>query len=403
MTVTVEKSMASGKITAPPSKSMAHRSLICAALSEGESRIFNIDYSNDIKATVNCLTEMGAVIKKTGNGVSVRGIDFKKAPKAPLDCLESGSTLRFLIPICLGFDYPVTLKGTEKLFSRSLGVYEQIFKKCGVDYNITSDSITLNGNLGGGEYRVSGKISSQFISGLLFALPTKETDSTIVITDKLESAPYVDMTIEVLRRFGIEIQKSGNEKYFIKGGQKYKATDYTVEGDYSNAAFLDALNLLGSSVEVCGLSNGSLQGDRVYKQYFDRLNSGFSKISISDCPDLALILMAVAAEKHGAEFVGTERLKIKESDRGNAMAEELSKFGAEVSVENDRIIVKKSTLHSPDLPINSHNDHRIVMAAAVLLTKYGGTIENSEAVNKSFPDFFEKLQQLGIKVKKECL
>ncbi len=398
MTVTVKKSTANGKIKAPPSKSMAHRALICAALSNGKSYIKNIDYSNDITATINGLKNLGAEIEKVSDGVIVNGIDFNKDAVNEIDCFESGSTLRFLIPICLEFNNSVTLKGTKRLFLRSLGVYEDIFKDNGIIFSKTETSITVNGKLKAGEYSVPGDISSQFISGLMFVLPLKNGDSVIRITGKKESTPYIDMTVETLKTFGIVITENEPNSYFIKGNQKYTSSDIEIEGDYSNAAFFEALNYLGSNVTVCGLNKNSAQGDKVYLDIFKTLNSGYAEIDLADCPDLSLILMVLAAAKHGAKFINTYRLQLKESNRGVALADELKKFGAKIEVLQNEIMVKKSELFSPKETLKSHNDHRIVMALAVLLTVFGGTIENAEAVNKSFPNFFKEFKNLGIKV-----
>lgn len=402
MTQTINKSRAAGEVIAPPSKSMAHRFLICAALSENESKIENIEFSEDISATVNCLKSLGATIENMGNTLKVKGIENIKEGIV-LNCNESGSTLRFLIPICLLFNKKITLIGTNRLFSRSLGVYEEIFKKENIDYSISSNSITLKGKLNGGEYIVKGDISSQFISGLMFALPKLEKDSTIKIIGKKESAPYIDLTVSALKTFGVKIENKVKNEYFIKGNQSFSARNVKVEGDYSNAAFLDAFNLIGGNVKVLDLNPDSLQGDKVYKEHFKTLQSSFAKIDLSDCPDLSMILMVLAAVKYGAEFTGTKRLKIKESNRGVALAEELKKFGVDVTVTDEKIKVEKSNIIAPKVPLNSHNDHRIVMALSVLCSLTGGIIEGAEAVNKSFPNFFEKIAKLGIKVEENVI
>jgi 3-phosphoshikimate 1-carboxyvinyltransferase len=215
------------------------------------------------------------------------------------------------------------------------------------------------------------------------------------------------MTISAMEKFGVTAKWQNENTIFIKGNQSYSPKDKEIyiEGDYSNAAFFEALNLFGGNVKIENLSKDSLQGDKVYRHFFWQLKEGTPTINISDCPDLGPILFAVAAAKNGGVFLGTSRLKIKESDRGKAMAQELEKFGIDTKIFHDEIIINSSNLtggnfQKPTKALCSHNDHRIVMAEAVLLTLTGGIIEGAEAVNKSFPDFFEKLETLGIEVKK---
>ncbi len=398
MTVKIEKSTAFGRISAPPSKSMAHRYLICGALSGG-SVIKGIDYSEDIKATLSCLEALGAKIKSQDGNISIGGIDPLKPIKSDkLFCNESGSTLRFLIPICLLFDREITLTGTERLFSRSLAVYEEICVAQGISFVKAENSITLKGRLKSGKYSVRGDISSQFISGLMFALSQLPDDSTIEIEGAIESGSYLSLTIKALADFGVRISRTDERTIYIKGNQTCKKREITVEGDYSNAAILDAFNLLGGNVMVKGLSDTSVQGDRVYKDIFKELEKGTPTVDISDCPDLGPISMAVAAAKNGAVFTGTKRLKIKESDRGEAMKAELSKFGCEVIVEENKITVNGGELKAPERPLLGHNDHRIVMSLAVLSSITGGEILGAEAVAKSYPKFFEDIKALGIDV-----
>ena len=399
MTVLFEKSIAEGRIKAPPSKSMAHRYLICAAFSN-KSEVCGIADSKDITATLEGLKSLGATTETIGDTVIIGSLDINKSPKNNvINCHESGSTLRFLIPICLLYGKKITLIGSERLFERSLSVYEQICKSQGLYFKVNSNSVTVNGKLSSGKYTVRGDISSQFISGLMFALCQLEGDSIIEIEGKLESAPYLTMTVKALAKFGVRVSRVDERTIYIKGNQRFKDNTVKVEGDYSNAAFLDAFNLFGGKVSVSGLSKNTAQGDSVYKDYFLSLKQGKPKIDLSDCPDLAPILMAVAAANHGAVFTGTARLKIKESDRGEVMKEELSKFGCTVKTEDNKITVYKSKLHTPVVRLCGHNDHRIVMALSVLASNLGGEIEGVEAVSKSFPDFFSKISKLGVKYK----
>ncbi|MBE6788462.1 MAG: 3-phosphoshikimate 1-carboxyvinyltransferase [Ruminococcaceae bacterium] len=395
MVVKIFKSLANGKVAVPPSKSMAHRALICGALSK-QSRVLNLAQSEDIKATLGCLKALGAQAENTQNGLVIGGLDpFNVKENASLYCCESGSTLRFLLPLCMLSGKKITLTGSSRLFERPLSVYEEICKEQGIDFYKNADSVTVCGRLHSGEYSVAGDISSQFISGLLFALPLLDGDSTLLVTGKFESASYVDLTLSALNSFGIEIERKDNV-FYIKGSQSYKCAEYAVEGDMSNAAFLDGFNLLGGKVKVTGLSQNSLQGDRVYKDMYKALLKGEKSFDLSDCPDLAPVMFALSAFCGGADFTGTARLKIKESDRAEAMRKELLKIGIDSEIYENSVKIKKGTLLSPTQRLCGHNDHRIVMALSLLLSKTGGEISGAEAVKKSFPDFFEKIKNLGI-------
>ena len=388
-----------GKMVAPPSKSMAHRLLIGAGLAKGKSIIEGISSSEDMKATLDCLSAIGAKYEIEGEKVTITGADIRNIPEGSVfRCRESGSTLRFFIPICLLDGKTFTLTGSEKLLSRPLSVYEDIFKKQGITFEASPDKIKVGGKLQSGTYKIKGNISSQFITGLLFVLPLMEEDSVIQLIPPVESLSYINLTIEALATFGIEIKWQDEKTLFVKGKQSYKAVETSVEGDYSNAAFFAALNELGSEIEMTGLNPKSLQGDKVYEKNFALLGKGTPTINISDCPDLGPILFAVAAVKGGGVFTGTRRLKIKESDRASAMAEELAKFGVAVTVHEDSVVVYPHNFHAPTEVLCGHNDHRIVMSCAVLATLTGGKIEGAEASRKSLPDFFERLQKLGFEV-----
>lgn len=400
MIAAIKKSVAKGTVVAPPSKSMAHRLLIGAGLSKGTSVIKGISQSEDMKATLDCLTALGAKCEMSGDLVKVTGADLKNLPENPhLKCRESGSTLRFFIPLCLmSGKTEVTLSGSEYLFSRPLNVYEEICRKQGIEYKQEGATLKLKGILKSDNFRIKGNISSQFITGLLFALPLLENDSTIALIPPVESLSYINLTVQALKTFGVEIKWQDEKTLYIKGNQTYKAIDACVEGDYSNAAFFEALNALGGSVEVKGLLEESLQGDRIYKKHFPALLKGTPTINISDCPDLGPVLFAVAGAKHGGVFTGTKRLRLKECDRAEAMAQELEKFGVAVTVREDSVVVYPHDFHAPKEMLASHNDHRIVMALSVLSTLTGGKIEGAEAVRKSMPDFFEKIKSVGVEV-----
>ena len=399
MIAEIKPGKGTGIMEAPPSKSMAHRLLIGAGLAKGKSIIEGISSSEDMKATLDCLSAIGAEYETEGDKVTITGADIRNIPEgAVLKCRESGSTLRFFIPICLLDGKTFTLTGSEKLLSRPLSVYEDIFKKQGITFEAAPDKIKVGGKLQSGTYKIKGNISSQFITGLLFVLPLMEEDSVIQLIPPVESLSYINLTIEALATFGVEIKWQDEKTLFIKGGQSYKAVSAKVEGDYSNAAFFAALNELGSEIEISGLNPKSLQGDKVYEKNFALLGKGTPTINISDCPDLGPILFAVAAVKGGGVFTGTRRLKIKESDRASAMAEELSKFGVAVTVHDDSVVVYPHDFHAPTEVLCGHNDHRIVMSCAVLSTFTGGKIEGAEASRKSLPDFFERLKKLGFEV-----
>lgn len=399
MRVTICPGKAVGTVSAPPSKSMAHRLLICAGLAKGTSRITGLDYNEDILATLDCLRALGAVCTMEKDTVTVVGADLRNTvPTQTLCCRESGSTLRFFIPLALLCGEPVTFTGTEKLLSRPLGVYEQLCRERAYLFDHKGNELQIQGTLTGGTFCIPGDVSSQFVTGLLFALPLIGQDSCIRITTPLESKSYIDLTIRALGTFGVKALWRDSRTIYIPGSQHYTARDMAVEGDYSGAAFYGALNALGSKIIVQGLAPESLQGDKVYGIYMQKLHTGCPEIDLSDCPDLGPVLFAVAAAKNGGRFIGTRRLKLKESDRAEAMAKELSAFGTKVTVEENAVSVEPTAFHKPDRVLNGHNDHRIVMALAVLLTLTGGEIEGAQAVRKSFPDFFEKLKQLGIEV-----
>ncbi|MBE6628329.1 MAG: 3-phosphoshikimate 1-carboxyvinyltransferase [Ruminococcaceae bacterium] len=387
-----------GVIEAPPSKSMAHRFLIGAALSGQKCKLTGVDFCEDVLASIDCLRALGADILIDGDTVSVDPKGFMKAEDAVLNCRESGSTLRFLIPLALCLGKKVTLCGSERLMERPLDLYEQLCRDKGFDLQKSKNSVTLCGRLESGSYRLRGDISSQFVTGLLFALVYLGQDSSVEILPPLESRSYIDLTLSALNAFGADVMFSDAYKIEIKAS-KLHAFSGMIEGDYSNAAFLDAFNQIGSKVNIGNLKSDSLQGDRVYADYFTRISSGTPTLDISDCPDLAPVLFALAAMKNGATFTGTHRLKAKESDRGIAMHEELQKLGGGLIFGDNTVTVPKQVLRYSGEVLDGHNDHRIVMALSVILSQTGGAINGAEAVKKSYPGFFEDIQTLGAEVK----
>ena len=396
MTKIIKKSKAEGKIFAPSSKSAAHRMLIAAAMCDGEvSIIDDLSPSDDVLATIDCLRALGVKIIYENKTATVLGVDFTSlSQKSELYCRESGSTIRFLIPLLWLSGEEFVLSGSERLLERPMTAYEDIAKEHGFVFKREKDKIITKGKLQSGIYSLPGNISSQFISGLLLALSLTNGQSEIVVTTEIQSKNYIDITISVMKSFGIDVIMKDNRIY-VRGG-KYTAQKLSVEGDYSNAAFLDAFNYLGGNVEICGLNPDSVQGDKVYSDLFCRLEKGFCEINLSNCPDLGPILFTLAALKSGAKFKGTKRLRHKESDRIYSMTSELSKFGAEFIIEDDSLTVIKSDLHKPSEVLFGHNDHRVVMSLSVICSVLGGEISGAEAVNKSYPDFFNDLTLLGI-------
>lgn len=398
MNVRIFPSFAKGEIAAPPSKSMAHRLLISAALSQGKSRICGVADSEDVMATLDCLRALGANCKMEDDAVLVQGIDFSNTESTTLPCRESGSTMRFFLPLCLLSGRKMTLVGAPSLLRRPMAVYAELARENHFFFAQTESGITVKGRLTAREYTLPGNVSSQFISGMLFALTQTQGESILHILPPIESRSYIDMTLSALKTFGAEVRWVDDTTLCIHGGKPMTAQSLAVEGDYSNAAFLSAFNNIGGEVTLTGLDPASLQGDRIYLEHFASLEQGFATISLSNCPDLAPILFALAARGKGARFTDTRRLAIKESNRAEAMATELRKFGTTVDVRENEVIITPTAFHAPTEHLLGHNDHRIVMSLAVLTTLTGGVIEGAEAVSKSFPDFFERISSLGIQI-----
>ena len=394
MRVSIEKGRPSGVASAPPAKSFAHRMLICSALADSPGVVRGVYGSEDVLATADCLRQLCADIKLDGDTAYVTP---SSGAGGDLFCRESGSTLRFMIPLCLFSGRKITLHGSRRLFERPLGVYEELCRAQGLLFEKNEDSVTVCGKPDLSDIAVDGSVSSQFVSGLMLAAPLSGADSRIGLTPPVVSRPYIEITRSVMEKYGVKTSWKDENTLFIPGGQSYKACDAQVEGDWSNAAFLFALGMLGS-VAVSGLDPDSVQGDKAVLGQLARLRKGRAEIDITDCPDNGPVLMAVAAANHGATLTGTSRLRAKESDRGEAMALELRKFGADVTVYGDRIEIEGG-IKEPREILCGHNDHRVVMALSVLLTLTGGQIDGAEAVNKSWPDFFESLSALGIGVK----
>ena len=397
MTATFQPCKLCGTIEAPPSKSMAHRFLIGAALSGQPCTLSGVNYSEDILASIDCLTALGAGVTCEKDTVHIDPENFMRAEHPVLPCRESGSTLRFFLPLALCLGKTVTLTGSERLFARPLTVYETLCEEKGFLFKKEKTSVTVCGKLSAAVYRLKGDVSSQFITGLLLALVYLGEDAEIEILPPFESRSYVDLTVAALHAFGAKVAFTDPYHLAVTASPLHGFSG-KIEGDYSNAAFLDAFNVIDSSVQVQNLDPNSLQGDRVYIDYFRQIKAGTPCLDLSDCPDLGPVLFALAALNHGATFRGTDRLKAKESDRGAAMHEELVKLGGGLLFGDNTIVVPKQELCYKGEALDGHNDHRIVMALSVILSQTGGTLTGIEAVKKSYPAFFEAIASLGAKV-----
>lgn len=399
MDIRIEPSQLRGKVEIPASKSCAHRALISAALAGETSVISGVSMSNDIEATIGAMTALGAEFVVNGTTVTVKGIS-SPVDKAVIDCNESGSTLRFVIPIAAALGTKSRFIGRGRLPQRPIDIYTRELSKNGVRFLTETMPYDIDGSLRGGIFEIEGNVSSQFVTGLLFALPLLEGDSEIRLTSHLESRPYVDITIDILRRFGIVIESSENG-FRIAGGQKYKPYDYRVEGDYSQAAFFYVANALGSEVNIGNLAADSVQGDRKILEILNETcynNSiGCYRADCSDIPDLVPILAVLGAFGSGDSVIyNAQRLRIKESDRLVTTAAMLNELGGDVEVTDDGLIIRPTgKMHGGT--IDSAGDHRIVMAAAIAATSIDGpvVIKGAEAAEKSYPDFFKDYIDLG--------
>lgn len=398
MKVTVNGKGLHGQIPAIASKSMAHRLLICAALSSDPSQIRCETVSEDISATADCLRALGCDINYAG------GIFYLSPSRFPervtVNCRESGSTLRFLLPVvgALGVGCHIDMQG--RLPMRPLSPLYGELCRHGMSLSPEgSNPLLLSGKLRGGRYTIRGDVSSQFISGLLFALPLLSEDSELIITGKRESVSYVEMTLYALRVFGIKINVT-QEGYSIPGRQKYRSPgSVSVEGDWSNGAFWLTCAALGAPITVTGLDTESLQGDRAVTDALEKICTSCDRVMIDAChiPDLVPVLcVAAMAQKKTTVIYNASRLRLKESDRIETTARLLRAVGASVTVTEDGLRIKgdPEKLHSG--VVNAAGDHRIAMAAAVASVVCGDvTIEGAESVNKSYPSFFEDFRRLG--------
>ncbi len=414
MDVIIKPSKLSGEVIIPPSKSLAHRAIIAASLAEGISTIKNIDYSDDINATIDAMIELGANITKDGDNLIINGC-FPLSKDKHINAFESGSTLRFLIPIAMLSDGISHFEGINNLNNRPLDVYLNIFDELGIKYKKKDNAslpLSIYDRLIPSTYKLRGDVSSQFITGLLFALPLLNGDSKIVLKTPLESKGYVDLTLEILRLYGIKIINNDYNEFIIFGNQKYRPYNYKVEGDYSQAAFFLVADALGADIKIKGLNVRSIQGDKKIlndledfrlkiDNELDYLNvSGIpkgTKISFKNSPDLLPALCMLASMSQGESFfVDAERLRLKESDRLSSMKLELEKLGIKVSETLDSLTFFGKDSFSGGI-CDSHNDHRIAMALSLASLKCDEEIriEGAECVKKSYPNYWQTFENLG--------
>lgn len=394
MNITLTPGPLHGQVEIPSSKSFAHRLLIAAALSDAPTEVHANLLSDDIRVTASCLSALGAKAEETAFGYRVTPIE--KVPEEPrsLFCGESGSTLRFFIPLCAALGVDCTLSGAGRLPQRPNALLTEALRSHGVLADSDFLPMHLKGRLSGGTYSIAGNVSSQYITGLLLALPLCGEDSEILLTTRLESAAYVDITLEVLRLFGIVVEKRP-QGYFIPGHQHYRSPGKArAEGDWSSAAFWKTANVLGSQVDCLGLLGDSIQGDRAICEMLHRLGS---EIDVSDTPDLVPTLAVAAAAHPGTtRIVGAARLRMKESDRLSTVFAMLRALGVSCTELSDALVIEGGNPFRGGV-VDGCNDHRIVMSAAIAATAAQGpvTIKGYEAVNKSYPSFFEDWVKLG--------
>lgn len=402
-----------GTVNVPPSKSDVHRAIICAAMANGVSRISPVALSNDIKATIGCIKALGADAVLENNVLTVDGTNMYKNKTALLDCGESGSTLRFFIPIAAVGNINATFVGKGKLPQRPIGIFTEALPKAGTTCKTEGGlPLEIKGQLKSGIFEIPGNVSSQFITGLLLALPILEGDSEIVLTSPLESVGYIAMTIRTMKQFGVNIQVT-EKGWHIKGSQSYKTCDYTTDGDWSQAAFFMVLGAVSGKVTVKGVAKDSTQGDKKCAEILARFGAKVTQldnevtvekrelkaitIDASQIPDLVPVLSVCAAFAEGTtKIINAERLRIKECDRLKATAELLNNLGGKVKELSDGLeITGVSSLKGGN--VNGYNDHRIVMSAAVCAARSDEDITATFAmsINKSYPDFYIDYNSIG--------
>ena len=407
MNMTITPAVLKGTVTPPPSKSQAHRLIIAAALSDGFCKLSNVDLSEDIQATLRCMRTLDA--DASADGTIIRGADLVNGHEEPapevMDCGESGSTLRFLIPVALALKGGGKFTGHGRLMERPQEPYFALFREKGIFYEQKDGVLTVEGKLTAGVYTLPGNVSSQFITGLLYALPLLEGDSRIELTTDLESRGYVDMTLDALKRFGVTAEYDGKRTFHVPGNQYYQHQNLAIEADWSNAAFWYGAKFLGCPVEIGGLDQASVQGDRAIAGFYEQMGgAGRLELDVSQCPDLVPPLAAMAALRAGETtvIVNAGRLRIKESDRLATVTEVLNALGAQVEEHEDHLVIHGREKLAGGVTVSGHNDHRIAMMAAIAAIRCEKpvTITGAECVKKSYPRFWEDYEALGGLVQK---
>ena len=427
MKVKIKPKKLGGTIPIPPSKSYSHRAIIAAALATSNkdkevSRIDNLKYSVDITTTTEIMENWGANIEIGEDFEIIKGNSGIVNPKDEYtQCNESGSTIRFLIPIGLSNNNKIVFDGKGKLVERPLDSYYKIFDEQGIKYSNNNGWLPLNvdGQLKPGKYEIEGNISSQYITGLLYALPLLNGDSELKINKTLESKGYIDLTLEILEMSGIKVENNNYKSFFIKGNQKYNPFDYVIEGDYSQVAFWIVAGILGSEIKCLHVKKDSLQGDREIIEIVQRMGANVeifddyiivkpsqtygTVIDISQCPDIGPILTVLAALSKGeTKIINAERLRIKESDRITSIKTELNKLGANVEEVGDSLVINGVERLTGSAELSAWNDHRIAMSLAIASIKCDGeiVIDEAESVKKSYPHFWEDFKKMGGDVEK---
>lgn len=402
MKAIITPTILSGNVDIPASKSLLHRAIIASCLAKGTSNIFNVTYSEDINATIEVMQKLGAtIIKNKDNSLTIIGSKIIRKDNY-INANESGSTLRFIIPLAILDDKPICFDGNNNLKKRPLDEYINIFKKQNIEYNRGIDYLPLkvNGKLKSDTFKIKGNISSQYITGLLFALPLLDKDSKIIIEGELESKSYIDLTLEILKLAKIRVYHNNYQEFIIYGNQSYQPFNYVVESDYSQAAFYLVANALGAKITINNLKSNSLQGDKKIVQDIEQICQGNATLSFKQTPDLFPIEIVLASFiKNKTTFIDLERLKIKESNRIESMVNNLKKLNANITYENNVVIVEGKEMLSGG-NVKSYNDHRIVMALAIASIKMQDKliINDAECIKKSYPNFFEDFIRLGGKV-----
>ncbi len=421
MNVSIFPKKLKGNVNIPPSKSLSHRAIIAACLAEGESILSNVMFSKDVLATISGMEALGARVSIVGNTLRIQGSKVLRK-ESEIHANESGSTLRFLIPIALVNPEPICFYGKNNLVNRPLDSYFTLFEAYNISYHHPKEAylpLSIKGSLQPGTYEVKGNISSQFITGLLFALPLLDGNSKIIVTTPLESKGYVDLTLDILKKFGIQITHKNYEEFYILGNQSYKPYSYKIEGDYSQTAFFLTAGAMGAELKLLGMSSCSYQGDKkILKDmeafgakpiftdmelYCSPTKTNGATIDFSQSPDLGPALTVLASVSEGeSHFINAGRLRIKECDRITCMKDELTKLGAQIEETEDTMYIRGVSMLRGGI-VDSHNDHRVAMALAMATLKMTEplTILNAECVSKSYPEFWEIFESIGGNIKYE--